>query len=99
MLTPEQERILKELNKNLSLTKKVLTLQEATDFLTISKSYLYKLVHWGLVRYSKPNGKLLYFDREHLEEWALSNRSKDSESDVIAHVITRPITRMTEQRV
>lgn len=75
MLTPEQEILLKELNKNLSLQKKVLTLQEAADFLTISKSYLYKMVHWGLVPYSKSNGKLLYFDRQQLEEWALSNRS------------------------
>ncbi|WP_152267027.1 helix-turn-helix domain-containing protein [Agriterribacter humi] len=73
MLTPEKERLLKELNKNLSLQKKILTLQEAAGLLNISKSYLYKMVHWGIVPYSKPNGKLLYFDRKQLEEWALSS--------------------------
>lgn len=54
--------------------KDVLTTDEAAAYLGISKSYLYKLTCLNLIPYSKPMGKMCYFRRSELEQWALSNR-------------------------
>lgn len=56
-------------------TKKVLTLDEGCKYLGYSKSYVYKLTSAGILPYSKPNGKNIFFDRELLEQWMLSNPS------------------------
>jgi excisionase family DNA binding protein len=52
----------------------VLTAEEAAAFLNIEKSYLYKLTSAGILPFSKPNGKKIYFSRQDLVAWALSNR-------------------------
>ncbi len=49
--------------------------QEAAGYLGVSLSYLYKLTHEGLLSFSKPNGKKIYFRKEDLDTWALKNRS------------------------
>ena len=54
--------------------KAVLTSDEAAKYLGISKSALYKLTMANQVPYSKPNGKLMYFSRQELEDWLMSNR-------------------------
>jgi excisionase family DNA binding protein len=54
----------------------VLTAEEAARFLGLEKSYLYKLTSSGVLPYSKPNGKRIYFARKDLVDWALSNRKK-----------------------
>ena len=46
---------------------------EACAYLGYKKSYVYKLTSAGVLPYSKPNGKRIYFDRILLEEWMLSN--------------------------
>ena len=53
--------------------KRVLNFEEACDYLGYKKSYVYKLTSSGVLPYSKPNGKRIFFDRELLEEWMLSN--------------------------
>lgn len=59
--------------------KKALTFDEACDYTGLSRSYMYKLTHYNKIPYSKPQGKLLFFDRDKLDEWLLANphRSKD----------------------
>ena len=59
--------------------KTVLNLDEASKFLSISKSYLYKLTHKGTIPFYKPNGKHIYFNRLELEEWLQSNKSLSEE--------------------
>lgn len=56
--------------------KQVLTLEEACDLLNYKKSYVYKLTSSSIIPYSKPNGKKLFFDREKLLTWMLSNPKK-----------------------
>ena len=56
-------------------TNKVLTFQEGCAYLGYKKSYMYKLTSSGILPFSKPNGKSIFFDREKLEEWMLSNAS------------------------
>lgn len=58
------------------MEKKVLTFDEAVEYTGYSRSYLYKLTFQGIIPHSKPNGKSLFFDREKLEAWLLSNPRK-----------------------
>lgn len=53
--------------------KRVLNLDEACLYLGYKKSYVYQLTSAGVLPFSKPNGKRIYFDRNLLEEWMLSN--------------------------
>lgn len=58
------------------LHKTVLNIDEACELLGYKKSYLFKLTHAKIIPFSKPNGKRLFFSREALEIWMLSNASK-----------------------
>jgi excisionase family DNA binding protein len=72
----------------------VLTADEAARFLGLEKSYLYKLTSSGLLPFSKPNGKRIYFARQDLMDWALSNRRKrpgERETDVLTYMGNRKI--------
>lgn len=66
-------------------TKKVLTFNEGCQYLGFAKSYVYKLTSGGILPYSKPNGKSIFFEREKLESWMLSNAcSSRAEKQIIA---------------
>jgi len=61
--------------ETLLLTKKtVLTFNEAALYTGLSKSYLYKLTSGGIIPCYKPTGKILYFDRQEIEQWMLQNK-------------------------
>lgn len=60
--------------KSVYCTKEVLTSGEASKFLGVSMSYLYKLTMRKEIPHYKPNGKCMYFNRHELEQWAMSNR-------------------------
>ena len=57
------------------ISKNVLNIKEACEYLGYKKSYLYKLTSSGIIPHSKPNGKTIFFDKVKLEEWMLSNPS------------------------
>ena len=59
--------------------KKVLTFDEACEYTGISRSYLYKLTSSGVIPYSKPNGKVIFFDKEKLVKWLLKNARKSAD--------------------
>jgi len=59
-----------------TLSKKVLTFDEAASYTGISKSCLYKMTSQKIVPHYKPNGKMIFFDREELEAYLLSVRVK-----------------------
>ena len=65
--------------------KAALTLDECALYTGMAKSYIYKLTHEGVIPYSKPNGKKIFFDRLELDQWLLGNKIKGyiSESDFI----------------
>ena len=63
------------ISANISLnTKEVLTADEAAKYMGVSRSYLYKLTMQQKIPYSKPLGKMCYFNRVELETWLLRNR-------------------------
>lgn len=56
-------------------TKAVLTSDEASRYMGISKSYLYKLtMRQEIPHYKSPTGKMCYFNRGELEAWLQQNR-------------------------
>ncbi|MGB3776680.1 MAG: helix-turn-helix domain-containing protein [Leeuwenhoekiella sp.] len=81
MDTIKLDERLERIESLLLASKRVLSLDEACDYTGISRSYLYKLTASGAIPHSKPNGKLIYFEREELEQWLLKNR-KFPDSDL-----------------
>jgi excisionase family DNA binding protein len=59
--------------------KEVLNLQEASAFLELSPSHLYKMTSIRAIPFYKPNGKKVYFRRTELESWLLRNRAQPME--------------------
>ena len=70
------EKRVEELEQMLFLTKNVLSIDEASKFLNLSKSYLYKLTSGNLIPHYKPQGKMLFFERADLEAWLRQNPIK-----------------------
>lgn len=55
-------------------TKEVLTFDEACTYTGLSKSAMYKHTMNATVPCYRPTGKLVYFNRQELTNWLLSNR-------------------------
>ncbi|SDB58898.1 DNA binding domain-containing protein, excisionase family [Flavobacteriaceae bacterium MAR_2010_188] len=71
---------LDRLERLLTANKEVLTFEETCDYTGISRSYLYKLTSSGNIPHSKPNGKMIFFEKKKLNDWLLQNkRSSHSE--------------------
>lgn len=67
---------LDRLERLLIANKEVLTFEETCDYTGISRSYLYKLTSAGHIPHSKPNGKLIFFERKKIVDWLLQNERK-----------------------
>ena len=83
-----------ELEKMLFLTKNVLSFDEASMFLNLSKSYLYKLTSGNLIPHYKPQGKMLYFEKSELETWLRQNPIKTKvqiEQEAQSYTLNRPL--------
>ncbi|QNK76898.1 helix-turn-helix domain-containing protein [Winogradskyella sp. PAMC22761] len=78
--TVNLERIEELLLQIIFADKKALTLDEACLYTSLSRSYMYKLTSLRLIKFSKPLGKLVYFNKEYLDAWMLQNEhlTKDS---------------------
>ena len=83
-----------ELEKMLFLSKNVLSFDEASRFLNLSKSYLYKLTSGNLIPHYKPQGKMLYFEKTELEAWLRQNPVKTQaqiEQEAQKYILNRPL--------
>jgi excisionase family DNA binding protein len=72
---------------------RVLTFEQGCNYLGYAKSYVYKLTSAGILPYSKPNGKSIFFDREKLEAWMLSNGTQslnEKQINAATHITTNP---------
>lgn len=67
---------LDRLERLLTANKEVLTFEETCDYTGISRSYLYKLTASGNIPHSKPNGKMIFFEKRKLNDWLLQNGRK-----------------------
>jgi len=70
-----EERI-EELEALVYATKNVLSFDEASKYLNLSKSYLYKLTSTQQIPHYKPQGKMIYFEKDALEAWLRQNPVK-----------------------
>lgn len=68
------EQLEKLISVSNMLQKPVLNFQEASQYLEVSPSHLYKLTSKRTIPHFCPNGKKLYFKRSELEEWLLRNK-------------------------
>ena len=59
---------------SLLAAKNVLDIDDMVALTGLSKSYIYKLTCRKEIPYYKPNGKLIYFDRQEVEGWMKQNR-------------------------
>lgn len=71
---PNIENYVQQINERIWAVKEVLTTVEASAYLGISESYIYKLTSLKQIPHYKPNGKLVYFNRKELCEWAMRNQ-------------------------
>lgn len=60
-------------------TKEVLTTEEAAQYMGISMSHLYKLTSTGQIPCYRPTGKMVYINRQELEQWLQTNRASSAE--------------------
>lgn len=71
--------------------KTVLNLEEVAAYTGLSKSCLYKKTSTGGIPCYKPNGKHIYFNKNEIDKWLLSNRkstSEEIETDAINYCLT-----------
>lgn len=67
------------------LKKQILTVKEAAKYLGQSVSSIYKLTSKKEIPFYVPNGKMIYFRREELDEWILEGEvssTSDLESEI-----------------
>ena len=78
-------------------SKRVLTMQDAVLITGLSLSCLYKKTHKKEIPFWKSSGgKLIYFDKEEIESWCLSQRVKTNaeiESEAANYLVTAGKTR------
>ena len=85
----ELEKLNQLLERQNILRKEILTMDEASQYLGISKSNLYKKTSAQKIPHYKPEGKIIYFRREELDSWMLRNRQStiDEITDKAANLI------------
>jgi hypothetical protein len=66
---------LREIKQLLALNKKIWTLDDFCAYTGLSKQYAYHLTSSGKVNFSRPFGKMMYFDAEEVIEVLKQNPS------------------------
>jgi len=76
----KQNQILEKLNsieeQLNSKPENPLTFHEACEYLHFKPSYLYKLTSQRKIKFYKPNGKMLFFNKKDLTEWIYGKYGK-----------------------
>jgi excisionase family DNA binding protein len=75
LINEKLDTLLQQLIKCQGVTQKaMLNIEEASAYLGISVSTLYKHTSRGNIPFYKPNGKLILFKRDDLNTWIASKR-------------------------
>ncbi len=91
------ERVLIEIERTQKLVKQkekpFLNIDEASEYLGISKATLYGYTHRNIIPYYKLQDRRLYFKIEDLNEWILDKKNKHkSNSEIKSEAVTRLVT-------
>ena len=68
-----------ELENRLYVLKDFFTLEQAADYLNVSKRQLYHLTATKQIPHYKPNGKLIFIQRDELHKWLLNHKIMSEE--------------------
>lgn len=82
------------LQELLSTQKQILTVDDLVAYTGLSKSDIYHKVQQRKIPFSRPNGKLLFFNKQKIDEWLLSNPVEpfeDTEQLASAYVANNPL--------
>lgn len=77
-LIQELRELKTQVSEAILCKKEILTLDEAAQYLRISKSTLYKLNLINGIPHSKPAQKLIYYKRADLDAWMMKNYTESS---------------------
>ena len=61
--------------------KEVLTVEEASCFMDIARSSLYKMTSDRSIPFYRPNGKMIYFEKADILAWIRQNRVMATKKD------------------
>ena len=70
----ELEKRVRNLEDKFDSGKEVLTLQEAAQYMGIARSSLYKMTSSQTIPFYRPNGKLIFFEKDDILSWIRRNR-------------------------
>jgi excisionase family DNA binding protein len=72
--------------------KAILNVDEFCRYAGISKSFCYKLTYQKSIPFYCPNGKLIFFNRQEIDQWLLSNPispTDDVEQEAIDYIANK----------
>ena len=70
----ELEKRVRNLEDKFDSGKEVLTLQEAAQYMGIARSSLYKMTSNQTIPFYRPNGNLIFFEKDDILSWIRRNR-------------------------
>lgn len=73
-LIKQLESLSQRMEEQNLLKKEIMTFEEASIYMGLSKSNLYKKTSLNQIPFYKPNGKIIYFKRADLDQYMLGNR-------------------------
>lgn len=76
--------ISEEVRKALDNDKDLMKIDEASEFLGLSKSYIYKKTMTGEIPFYRPMGKVMYFEKSALIDWIKSHPSRTNQDLTVA---------------
>ena len=75
---------LKAIEESLNLNKKVFNTTDLHRYTGLSKSTIYKLTSTGKIPHNSPTGKIIFFDKDEVDSWLLSNKNESEVADAKA---------------
>ena len=75
---------LKAIEESLRLNKKVFNTTDLHRYTGLSKSTIYKLTSTGKIPHNSPTGKIIFFDKDEVDSWLLSNKNESAVADAKA---------------
>ena len=75
---------LKAIEESLRLNKKVFNTTDLHRYTGLSKSTIYKLTSTGKIPHNSPTGKIIFFDKDEVDSWLLSNKNESEVADAKA---------------
>ena len=89
----QENNTLAEIENLLLAQKRTLNVKELCRFTGLSESFIYKLTAAKRIPFSRPNGKIIFFDREKIQSFLLSNPidpTEDIEQEAIDYIAAKP---------